>query len=329
MRYEPIPYSAAIGGFRAIMWKLASKCPIYFYNFDHIFLALANKTMRSPKGQKRAPTKTSTTHLPNAPLVEVVFELKWKLVGDESIPMPFRQDPGYLTCLDSFVPAMKDFGFPEQKRSQPDGVFTAGHSVEHRFYHHPDKRFPIIQIGPGLFAVNQSSEYVWSDYKKLCLNALALLLSSYPKLRTYPLVPIQLELKYVDAFQPQSPVEGDLLSFLLRSTNICVSLPDSLKSAAYGPPNSGAINFSFPIRDKKGTKFTMLVSTGVVSGVQSIILQSSVTSAVPSNGLGLSPSVIGNRVAKWLEDAHACTSPFFKAFVKGDLLAKYKEPKLA
>jgi uncharacterized protein (TIGR04255 family) len=285
--------------------------------------------MRSSKGQKRTPSKASTTQLPNAPLVEVVFELRWKVVGDESTPMPFRQDPGYLTCLDSFVPTMKDFGFPERKRSQPDGPFTVAHSVEYRFYHHPDKLFPVIQIGPGLFAVNQSSEYIWSDYKKLCLNALTRLMDSYPRLRTNPFLPIQLELKYIDALQPLSPGEGDLISFLSQSTNMCMSLPGTLKSAEFGPPNSGGINFSFPIRGKKDTNFRMLISTGVVSDVQSIILQSSVVSVVPSAGLGSTPSVISKRVAKWLEDAHSCTSPFFKAFVKSELLAKYRESKHA
>lgn len=272
-------------------------------------------------------SEARASRLPNAPLVEVVFELKWKLAGDDKIPPPFRQDPGYLPCLDSFIPAMKEFGFPEHKRIQPEASFmTPGYSIEYRFYRRADQGFPLIQIGPGLLAVNESSEYVWSEFKQRCLGATNRLLSSYPKLRTHPFLPIGLELRYVDAFKPSPSAGEDFLNFLSRSTNFNLSLPDHLTSGSYGAAKAGGINLTFPVKGNKDTNFVMVVSTGEVSGVQSIILQSSINTSLPPSGLGTSPK---KAVARWLEDAHSCTSPFFKAFVKDSLLKHFKEPKRA
>jgi len=52
-----------------------------------------------------APTKkiNSAERLPNAPLAEVVFEIRWALQREETMPPPLRVDPGFGVLADSFT----------------------------------------------------------------------------------------------------------------------------------------------------------------------------------------------------------------------------------
>jgi hypothetical protein len=43
-----------------------------------------------------AKKATRTDRLANAPLIEVVFELRWKLQGGEQLPAALRADPGTI-----------------------------------------------------------------------------------------------------------------------------------------------------------------------------------------------------------------------------------------
>src|SRR6516165_9337395 len=99
---------------------------------------------------KKARAKKLSDRLPNAPLAEVVFEMRWRLQGNP----PFVSDPGILPLTSSFTRRAEKIGFPAVKDlARPEEII--GHSVSRRFYPAPDASFPILQIGPGVFASNQ------------------------------------------------------------------------------------------------------------------------------------------------------------------------------
>jgi uncharacterized protein (TIGR04255 family) len=273
---------------------------------------------------KKSRSNPQVSHLPSAPLAEVIFEFRWKLKGDEGTPPPFQQDPGYFVCLESFFKAIKTYGFADSKRVPPGGALASAQSVEYRFYKKAGNDFPLVQIGPGVLAVNDSSSYVWNEYKPLCIDALERFLDSYPKLETYPLIPWQLDLKYIDAFKPSTTLGNDFLRFLEESTNFKVQLPEVLKSDLFEPIKAGQFSLNFPVRGKSNTNFSVVLGDREVSGVKNIFLQSSVNSTLTSNELGQSNKEILRSVARWLDDAHACTSPFFRSFVTDSLLAQFK-----
>lgn len=273
---------------------------------------------------KKRKSKSQASRLPSAPLTEVIFEFRWKLKGDENTPPPFRQDPGYFVCLESFFKAIKEYGFTESKRVPPEGAYAAGQSVEYRFYKKSGQDFPLVQIGPGLLAVNDSSSYIWDDFKPLCLNTLERLLDSYPKLKTHPLTPLQLDIKYIDVFKPSSATGEDFLRFLQESTNFKVQLPEILSSDLFESVKAGQFSLNFPVRGKPNTNFSIVLRNPEVSGVRNVVLQSSVNTALAANELGQSSKEILNAVTHWLDTAHERTSPFFRSFVTESLLTQFK-----
>jgi hypothetical protein len=173
----------------------------------------------------RLPSKSAQAldRLPNAPLAEVVFEMRWALVGNS----PFLTDPGVIPLLEAFTLAAKAIGYPSF-RDMGNTQQMIGHSVARRYHRNPDTNFPMLQIGQGVFAVNQSSEYEWAHFKKLALAGLKALLQSYPELRGFPLKPNYIELRYIDAFDQSLTGTTDLIEFCQKATALGISLPAML-----------------------------------------------------------------------------------------------------
>ena len=111
-----------------------------------------------------APRKRRVKRLPKAPLTEVVFELRWKLLGDERAPALQYSDPGLLPLVEDFSGRIRksgyrdftDFGSPVQ---------VAAYSIARRYFKKAGQPFPIMQVGPGIFATNESSQYDWETFK--------------------------------------------------------------------------------------------------------------------------------------------------------------------
>src|ERR1043165_8883659 len=110
---------------------------------------------RKKAARKRVP---AGDRLPNAPLSEVVFELRWELLPDPSGPFP--TDPGLAPLIDQFTTRIKAKGFGIAK-DMAQHSFVVAHTVARRFYQAEDAPFPLMQVGPGVFATNQDSKYVW------------------------------------------------------------------------------------------------------------------------------------------------------------------------
>src|SRR5712691_9461333 len=138
------------------------------------------------------------TQLPNAPLVEAVFEMRWALQGPPGVPTLLHTDPGFLQTQEAFSARAAKIGFPARRDMTQGPEMPGGHTISRRFFPLPEVGFPILQIGPGIFATNQSTEYDWENFRKQALQGVRAVLESYPALPNFPMNPIYLELRYVD-----------------------------------------------------------------------------------------------------------------------------------
>src|SRR5688572_1001001 len=122
--------------------------------------------------------------LPKAPLAEVVFELRWVLQSDPGLPPFLRNDPGLAPLLDSFTANMKKAGYGFTRDMSP-ATQTGAYGVARRYFLGADKPFPIMQIGPGIFATNASSLYDWKSYKAQVIQGVRAVFKSYPQLKSF------------------------------------------------------------------------------------------------------------------------------------------------
>lgn len=121
----------------------------------------------------------SRRELPNKPLVEAILELQWAL---ESGTQPeVKRDPYYKFLLGSLLQSVSS-EYPHHEElptaSVPDELTP--HIVHHRFRVSPNG-WPLLQVGPGVFTVNDTVNYRWTDFEKRINNAVPKLVSAYPR----------------------------------------------------------------------------------------------------------------------------------------------------
>jgi len=264
-----------------------------------------------------------TSQLPNAPLVEVVFEMRWALDGD-NIPPPFQNDPGYSVLADAFVEKASKHGFSRVEK-MGQGDVLAAHSIWLRLFKSDSQRFPIWQIGPGIFAANESVTYEWNAFKKLSIDGIKVLLNSYPKMKSFGLKPVSLELRYIDSFDSSIATHQNAVKFINERTSLNVETPTCLTKKPFNDSPTVNLLFDFPVEDMKDTHFNMLIANGRAGDKETIVLESKVSTISDTLDIGKTPATRIKRIEKWLDRAHNITSSFFKGFVNDDLMEQFRE----
>ena len=116
--------------------------------------------------------------LKNKPLVEAILEVKW---GSVQRATGVGIHPHYKLLLGRlYERAREDYREHEELPSAeiPDEI--SGHMVKHRFRRTKDG-WPLIQVGPGILTVNDTSEYTWTDFRMRSIAAVSKLFESHPK----------------------------------------------------------------------------------------------------------------------------------------------------
>lgn len=270
------------------------------------------------------PSESLNMQLPNAPLVEVIFELRWALEGPDHLPVQFRQDPGFQFLAHEFQIKAKANGFNVREEKGSQEIGPLGHQVVYRFKKSVDEPFPLWQIGPGIFACNASTEYEWSEFRTLIKDGLLCLFKSYPKTDAFDIRPIHLELKYVDAFNEELLGHLDLFQFMNDDINITLSPSDFLKSDIFEDQITGQIVISKKIRNDIGS-LRVEIGVGSAGKIPSIVMQTKIVKKADSLDLGKTTRPRVSNAVKWADSARGVSSPFFKDIVSNDLMKIFAE----
>jgi len=266
-----------------------------------------------------------TDRLPKAPLAEVVFELRWALQGGADSPSFLHSDPGLLPLLDSFTKGMKKAGFGVFKDlSRP--LETGAYGVVRRFFKNADSAFPILQIGPGIFASNESSQYEWKAFKAQTSLGLRTLIGAYPKLSFFSLQPNYLEIRYIDAFDASLLGKAALFHFAERGTSLKFTLPPMLDNRKLfeGDP-TGRFAFQRKLKGWANSIFSLDFGSGQKETKESIVrLETKIITKGDGVARLQTPLKFLREIDDWLEFAHGITSPFFKDFILPPVMQKFE-----
>lgn len=266
----------------------------------------------------------SPSRLPKAPLAEVVFEMRWPVEAEGNIPLPFRKDPGYDVLSREFPSVAKKEGFGHVVNMATGGILVA-HSIGYRYYQAPDKKFPIWQIGPGIFAVNESSGYEWSSFRKMVLRGVSVLISAYPRMKSFALVPDYLELRYIDIFDKELIGTVDLIEFVNSATSFKIQVPKFFEEhTEISGLEAGSVVYSFRIKGMKNTIFQFQIGSAKRGDVEIVRLESKVISKNLKLSATPTPKNFSKKLEKWLDDARGLTSPFFESFIRDEVKEKFK-----
>jgi len=252
--------------------------------------------------------------LKNKPLVEAIFELRWKLQE----PAPgMKIDPHYKILIGRIYDRVKDeYPFHEQlpTATMPDEI--AGYVVQHRFRKDKDK-WPLIQIGSGIITLNDTEGYVWEDFENRLYHMVDVLFDAYPDVKNNLKINGSL-LRYIDSVH-FNYTENNIFSFLKKNLKISVDIYEKLfEETGVGKlPLGFDLRFSFPVNKPKGAVSLRFVR-GKRKNEDALIWETQVQSVgdyVPETK---------EQIKAWVIDAHALTDDWFFKMIDGELMRRFE-----
>ena len=252
--------------------------------------------------------------LKNKPLIEAIFEIRWKLQDQDQ---GMKIDPHYKILIGRIYDKVKgDYPFYEQlpTAAMPDEI--AGYVVQHRFRKDKDK-WPLIQIGPGIITLNDTEEYVWEDFEKRIHNVLDVLFEAYPEADSNLRINWLL-LRYIDSVDFDYE-ENNIFSFLRENLKINIEIYEKLfeETGVINLPLGFDLRFSFPAKKPKGAVHLRFVR-GKRKNVDALIWETMVQS------IGEDVPKSKDQIKNWVIDAHELTDNWFFKMIEGELLRRFE-----
>jgi len=256
--------------------------------------------------------------LKNKPLVEAIFELRWAFDNSHEAGSHSSTDPHYKILVGRVYDRLSQqyrFHEPLPSASVPDEIL--GQVVQHRFRVARDD-WPLIQMGPGIITLNDTSKYSWKDFRSRISSLVEVFFEVHPerdKVRFDSLF-----LRYIDAMEFDYE-KTDVFEFLRDKMNIGVDIyPRLFKGTGVRKPSLNLdLRFSFPCEKPKGAaSLRFAKGKSNKTNTDALVWETMVRSK------GEDASLYRDKVDLWVRKAHTVTDNWFFMMIEGDLLKRFK-----
>jgi uncharacterized protein (TIGR04255 family) len=271
--------------------------------------------------RQRKEFAVSRENLKNKPLVEAILEIRWDLVQPIKVEGPAQMvlpavDPHYRLLLGRlFDRFQKEYPFHEQlpTATLPDEVL--GHVVQHRFRSAKDE-WPLVQVGPGVFTVNDTQRYTWSDFQQRSKDAVVRLYDAHPAVAEFHVQ--SLMLRYIDAVEYNYKDEN-AFAFLSDKLKVGLSLPETLfqETGVESRPHSFTWQATFRCPKPAG-KINVGFATGQREEKPAILWETTVQS------MGGDLPNMPDGFPAWIDAAHEITADWFFKLIEGELERRFQ-----
>jgi uncharacterized protein (TIGR04255 family) len=260
-----------------------------------------------------------STPLENAPLIELIAEVRWgaaPLQGSSPIQANGR-GPTFITAptnqLDEFFMrfggAIHSAGYSETERLVPPGFPFMEHQAVYRFRSRNESGTKsLYQVGPGLFSANAVPPYEsWSHFEPIVRKGVEAVIGARPQSeKDAPF--LATNLRYIDAFGEALTGGRDIATFAEEVLGIQVSLPKAITQHLVqgGVPNP-VLHFQIPMAN--GALMTVGIGQGLTYGKPAIMMDTSVSSTIE-----ITPNV--ESVMAAFNSAHTAIHQTFEPLMK-------------
>ncbi|WP_374562212.1 TIGR04255 family protein [Ideonella sp.] len=248
-----------------------------------------------------------TVHFENAPLVELIAELRWQPTGGRSFVAAGMDAPLGFSMVDGlrledfylrFAAEMFGMGYQQSERLAPAGFALDPSRAAIRFRKQDGS--DLFQIGPGVFTANAVPPYTsWNEFSptvKRGVEALLKARSDEDKASPFTLSLI----RYIDAFGGALLAGRSHHDFMREVLGFDVSLPPAVAGWLDSEPKLVAnAAYTGVLRDNR--QFSLTVGDGSNRDQECVVLDLTLTSHGP-----IDPSVDGimDAFAKSRDVAH-------------------------
>lgn len=161
--------------------------------------------------------------LKNKPLVEAILEVRWELEAGHAPEM--KRDPYYKFLLGKlFESVKKEYPHHEELPAAVAPEEFTPYVVHHRFRAAPSG-WPLLQVGPGVFTVNETEAYEWEKFERWINEAIPKLVAAHPQPEALKFNTLML--RFVNAISFDF-AKVNALKFLSEKMGMNFSLPASI-----------------------------------------------------------------------------------------------------
>jgi uncharacterized protein (TIGR04255 family) len=250
----------------------------------YLFLNLPNKRM---------------SKLSKAPLIEVIFELRWDVNTLEELnKSQFLMGELYSSLKDRYP-------FREAVQA-PIGGDVPGILIGNPMYRYrvAQEKYPLIQIGPGIISLNTIDEnYYWEDFFKQIDEIQADFFKLYQANEDEL---FQIKLGYFDFVDKGNESTLDFI-------NNQMSMKISHDIATFKDEIS-MINFSMSRNIEIG-QLTFSIANAKVKGIDGLVMQTQIVGKIIDDK--------NNEIITWVDSAHQLCSSLFKEITHGKLYESF------
>lgn len=251
----------------------------------------------------------------NAPLIEVIAEVRWEVVPVATAPEA-AIDPNFEATSSAFIEKCKHRGFVLIERLVPPDMPLE--LVPRRPVYRIRKEkneWPLYQIGPGLFTCNIVPVYQgWPSFRDFLGAGIAELMDSFPMPAQY-IKFSSLQLRYIDGFVEKHGLK-DINSFSRDCLGVDVSLRSEIlkKHAHEDPELSVNAAISFRALSPKRAMARLKIDPGEINSESGLILDMHVMSNPQDS---ISPT--SEYMMTWMDEAHETISSMFESMTSDAL----------
>lgn len=240
--------------------------------------------------------------LPNAPLIEVIFELTWPINNEE-------EQEKFQFLLGDIYSKLKD-DYPNRLRlvQLPNVEIPLEFLANKPLYRFSrNETYPLYQIGPGLLSVNTvDSHYFWGDFEKEVMRITEVFKKSY-NFRNKTL--LNIGLKYIDFYG--FDFKNDAFGFL--RDNLHLDIHHEIRPSK----NSNPVFFTFATGyNNEIGLFNIIINRGEYNKKEGFIIETNVTTKIESSNF--------DALQVWLVQAHSFLSEKFKNMTEGEMYNSFK-----
>jgi uncharacterized protein (TIGR04255 family) len=239
--------------------------------------------------------------LPNAPLLEVIFELSWVAnTPKEQEKFQFLLGDMYTKLKDKYPLRFNLVQIPVAGIEIPLDFFN--NKPLYRF-RKTENSYPIYQLGPGLLSVNTINEpYIWEDFEQEILNVFTKFKESYDFDSSFT---FNIALKFLD-FYVFDFNHNNAYDFL--KNNLHLQIVHSMQSEKYNP---SFVNFAAGHREDIG-QFNFAINRGMIHQKgEGFLIETNLVDKIMLN--------YDYDISSWLKSAHEYLSIVFKDMTKGTM----------
>lgn len=244
--------------------------------------------------------------LPNAPLKEVIFEVRWPLRNSEQgllIDEGFELASGRLSSL-----VEKRFPINKRVRSADIPEQFLPYHVIHQYWTGKET-WPVLQLGPGIFTISYTEEtYDWeSELRPLIKQGLEWLKEAYRVI-----LPLNFgSLNYIDAIEVKK--YGGLKSGWSEFITDHFNMSHKNDFSVQGKQEHLQINQVFEMEE--GSKIHLQLSDGLKNNREALVWQTAVLKASDFSS---------DELLEWADFAHETTHELFIKMIKPKLYATFE-----